>query len=123
MSKAIRIESDSTVDLARATAWLSRHRGQSVELDEARQIELGVPVAGAGAVLVAVTVQDGDSAAPQLGGVVRAIGNRGVGQVMRLVFEGRSPAHLEQDAARSVAVELLGAISRLVDDEIEDEVA
>ena len=117
------MESDSTVDLARTTAWLSRHRGKSVELDSTRQVGLGVPISGAGAVLIAVTVEDGDSAAPQLGGVVRVIASRGDSQLVRLVFEGRSPAHLAGDAARSVAEELLGAISRLVDGELDDAVA
>ena len=90
--------------------WLSRHRGQTLELDRARQLEFGVPISAARAVLVAVTLQDG--------GVVRAIANRSLAEPVRLVFEGRSPAHLQPEDAETAASELLDTISRLV---VEDE--
>jgi hypothetical protein len=123
MADVIRIETDGATGLARTQAWLSRHRGQSIDLDRTRQLEFGVPISGAGAVLVAVTVGDGESR-PQLGGVVRAIATRGEGEVIRLVFEGRSPAHLEPDDAQSMAVDLLAVISRLVEeDDLTEEVA
>jgi len=94
--------------------WLSRHRGQTLDLDRTRQLEFGVPISAARAVLVAVTLQDGEPSATQLGGVVRAIANRSESQPVRLVFEGRSPAHLQPEAAATAASQLLGTISRLV---------
>ena len=96
--------------------WLSRHRGQTLELDRARQLEFGVPISAAGAVLVAVTLQDGDPTTTQLGGVVRAIANRSVADPVRLVFEGRSPSHLRPKDAETAASEMLDTISRLVAD-------
>ena len=93
-------------------------RAQTLELDRARQLEFGVPVSAAGAVLVAVTLQDGDPMTAQLGGVVRAIANRSLAEPVRLVFEGRSPAHLQPEDAETAASELLDTISRLV---VEDE--
>ena len=104
--------------------WLSRHRGQTLELDRTRQLEFGVPISAARAVLVAVTLQDGDPNVAQLGGVVRAIANRSESEPVRLVFEGRSPAHLQPGDAATAASELLGTISRLVaEDETVAEVA
>ena len=123
MPDVIRIETDAPTGLPRTHAWLSRHRGRSIDLDRTRQVEFGVPISGAGAVLVAVTVGDGESGTPQLGGVVRAIAAPGDAAVVRLVFEGRSPAHLEVDDALSMARNVLRAITRLVDDELESEVA
>src|SRR5689334_1047321 len=117
MAEQIRFEADGAADLARTRSWLSRHRGESVELERDRQVELGVPIAGAGAVLVAVTVQDGEAGAPQLGGVMRAIASRGEREPVRLVFEGRSPALLARDEAQAVAVDVLALISRLIEEE------
>ena len=51
-------------------------------------------------------------------GVVRAIANRSLAEPVRLVFEGRSPAHLQPEDAETAASELLDTISRLV---VEDE--
>jgi len=112
--QGIRIEVEGPGDLPRMQEWLSRHRGQTLELDRARQLEFGVPVSAARAVLVAVTLQDGDPMTAQLGGVVRAIANRSLAEPVRLVFEGRSPAHLRPEDAETAASELLGTISRLV---------
>jgi hypothetical protein len=123
VSDAIRIEADGVANLDRTHSWLSKHRGRSIELDRTRRLEFGVPVVGAGAVLIAVTVDSAESATPELGGVVRAIGGSLEGQLVRLVFEGRSPAHLDPEDARSVAADLLGAISRRVDDDLDDEAA
>ena len=94
--------------------WLSRHRGQTLDLDRMRQLEFGVPISAARAVLVAVTLQDGERGATQLGGVVRAIASRSESQPVRLVFEGRSPSYLEPGDAATAASELLETISRLV---------
>jgi len=123
MPDAIRIEADGAAGLDRTQAWLSRHRGRTVELDRTLQLEFGVPISGAGAVLVAVTVEDAGSQTPQIGGVVRAIADRAGSNLVRLVFEGRSPARLDHDLARSLAERTLGVISRLVLDELAEEVA
>jgi len=56
---AIRTESDGANDLARVYLWLSRHRGQSVELDRGSRLELGVPISGARAVIVGVALHPG----------------------------------------------------------------
>ncbi len=112
--KAIRTEARGKTDLAHAQHWLSRHRGQVVELNEARQLELGVPITGGRAVLVAVTLQNDGEAAPELGGVVRALAGGSEGEPIRLVFEGRSPARLPQAEAESAASNLLVAISELL---------
>lgn len=112
--EGIRTETSAPTDLAHAQQWLSRHRGQVVDLDPARQLELGVPITGARAVLVAVTLQSDGDQAPELGGVVRAIANRSEDEPIRLVFEGRSPAHLAQADAQSAASKLLVAISDLL---------
>ena len=104
--------------------WLSRHRGQTLDLDRTRQLEFGVPISAARAVLVAVTLQDSEPSATQLGGVVRAIANRSEEMPVRLVFEGRSPVHVQPEEAATAASELLGTISRLVaEDEAIAEVA
>jgi hypothetical protein len=124
MSNGIRIETPGTTDLTHVHDWLSRHRGRTIELDRTSQLEFGVPISAARAVLVAVTLQNGDTTPPQLGGVVRAIANRSASEPVRLIFEGRSPAHLQRADAQSIAVDMLGTISRLVDeDELVTEVA
>ncbi len=84
MLEGIRIEVEGPSDLPRMQDWLSRHRGQTLELDRARQLEFGVPISAARAVLVAVTLQDGDPTTTQLGGVVRAIANRSLAEPVRL---------------------------------------
>jgi hypothetical protein len=111
---AIRTETRGAIDLARARQWLSRHRGQVIELSPAGQLELGVPITGAGAVLVAVTLQNSRDRAPELGGVVRALASPVEGEPIRLVFEGRSPTHLAPAQAQSAASELLVAMSELL---------
>jgi len=114
MSNGMRIETAGTSDLTRVNDWLSRHRGQTVELDRTKRLEFGVPVTAARAVLVAVTLQDGDGHTPQIGGVMRAIASRVDGDPVRLVFEGRSPARLPGEQAESEALRMLGAISGLM---------
>jgi hypothetical protein len=114
MSNGIRIETAGTTDLTRVNDWLSRHRGQTVELDRTKRLEFGVPVTAARAVLVAVTLQDGDGHTPQIGGVMRAIASRVDGDPVRLVFEGRWPAQLPGEQAESEALRMLGAISELM---------
>ena len=124
MTNGIRIEASGTTDLTHLREWLSRHRGQKLDLDRTRQLEFGVPISAARAVLVAVTLQDGDARSPQLGGVVRAIENPMATQPVRLVFEGRSPLHLADEDAASAATELLDMISRMVErDDMVAEVA
>jgi len=85
-----------------------------LDLDRTGQLEFGVPISAARAVLVAVTLQDGDPTTTRLGGVVRAIANRSESQPVRLVFEGRSPANRQPEDGATAASELLGTISRLV---------
>src|SRR5439155_25089346 len=114
MTNGIRIEAPGNADLAHVHDWLSRHRGRTIELDRTKQLEFGVPVTAARAVLIAVTLQDGDGPTPQIGGVVRAIANRNGGDPVRLVFEGRSPAHLSIEDAESEALQMLAAISGLL---------
>ena len=72
----IRIETDGTSDLARVYLWLTRHRGQAVELDRNKRLVFGVPITGARAVIVAVSLQDDRRPGTQLGGVMRAISSR-----------------------------------------------
>jgi hypothetical protein len=114
MANGIRIEAPGTIDLAHVHQWLDRHRGQTIELDRTKQLELGVPITAARAVLVAVTLQDGDASAPQIGGVMRAIASRTDGDPVRLVFEGRSPARLPDEHAESEVLRMLEAISGLM---------
>jgi hypothetical protein len=110
----IRRETQGTTDLARVHGWLSRHRGQTLELDHAQKLLLGVPISAARAVLVAVALQSEGAPTPRLGGVVRAISNPRPDEPVRLVFEGRSPAHLPRGEAEVAASWLLGSISDLV---------
>ena len=112
--EGIRIEVEGPSDLPRIQEWLSRHRGQTLDLDRTGQLEFGVPISAARAVLVAVTLQDGDPTRTRLGGVVRAIANRSESLPVRLVFEGRSPANRQPEDGATAASELLGTISRLV---------
>ena len=113
MTNGIRIEGFAGADFGRVHDWLSRHRGQTVELDQTKHLELGVPINGAGAVMVPVTVQDAESRSGAMGGVVRAIAGRQGGEPVRLVFEGHSPnEEAESDAAR-----LLILISNLLNED------
>jgi hypothetical protein len=113
MSTSIRMETTATARLGQVQDWFSAHRGQTIGLARERRIELGAPIWGAGAVLVAVTVQTAEAAAPELGGVVRALASRRSDEPALLVFEGRSPAHLPDEDARLAASELLDVISSL----------
>src|SRR5256885_13466609 len=96
---AIRIETDGAAGLGRVYLWLTRHRGQVVELDGARRLALGVPITGARAVIIAAVMQDDGTTGPQLGGVLRAISNRTVDEPVRLVFGGCSPCRPTRDEA------------------------
>src|SRR5256885_9875498 len=87
----IRIETDGTSDLARVYLWLTRHRGQAVELDRNKRLVFGVPITGARAVIVAVSLQDDRRPGTQLGGVMRAISSRIDTEPVRLAFQGRLP--------------------------------
>ena len=113
MTGGIRIEAQAATDLERVQGWFSAHRGQRIALDPERRVELGAPISGARAVLVAVTVLTAEAPAPELGGVVRALASRRSEEPALLVFEGRSPAHLPDEDARLAAAELLEAISSL----------
>lgn len=114
----IRIETEGSADLARVHAWMTRHRGQVVALDETKRIALGVPITGARSVLVAAVVQDETRPGPQLGGVVRALSNRTDAEPVKLVFEGRSPGGLTRDEAEAIATGVLERISGLVVDDL-----
>ncbi|GEM_PF-4224592 len=113
----IRVEADGTTDLARVYLWLSRHRGQVVQLDRGRRLAFGVPISGARAVIAAVVLQDDEQPGPQLGGVLRALANRTNAEPVRLVFEGRSPAQVSREDARAHATQLLDEISTMVADD------
>lgn len=106
-----------TSALGRVRDWLSRHRGQTVVIDRAQSLVLGAPISAPRAVLVAVALETDGESTPRLGGVVRAISNRAPDQPARLVFEGRSPAHLAPHDAEREALVLLGSISDLVANE------
>ena len=108
----IRIEADGAGDLSSVYDWFTRHRGDVVELDRGRTVAFGIPIVGARAVIVAVTLQDEGQSGPQLGGVVRAISNRTNLQPVRLVFEGRSPAGLAPDKAEALATQILDVVSK-----------
>ena len=124
MAEGIRIEVEGPGDLPRMQEWLSRHRGQRLELDRTRQLEIGVPISAARAILVAVTLQDGDPNIAQLGGVVRAIANRSESEPVRLVFEGRSPIGMPSDEAEALATEILDIVSkRMIAGELVERVA
>ena len=111
MTCGIHIEAEAATDLAHVQDWFAAHRGQSVELDRDRRIELGAPILGARSVLVAVTMHSADAHAPDLGGVVRALASPHSDKPALLVFEGRSPAHLPDDHARFAAADMLEAIA------------
>ena len=120
----IRIETDGSSDLARVYLWLTRHRGQMVDLDGHRRITLGVPISGARAVIVAAVLQDDRRPKPQLGGVLRALSNRTGAEPVRLIFEGRSPGGLARDEAEVVAAQVLERINEhIAADELEARVA
>ncbi|HEY0829735.1 MAG TPA: hypothetical protein VGE99_01250 [Candidatus Dormibacteraeota bacterium] len=120
----IRIETDGAGDLSQVYRWFARHRGGVVELDQTRRLALGIPITGARAVIVAVTLQDQRRPRPELGGVVRAISNRTNLEPVRLVFEGRSPAGLPRNEAEAMATEVLAAVSRsMTTDDLVERVA
>ena len=120
----IRIETDGSSDLSRVYLWLTRHRGQTIDLDGNRRIALGVPISGARAVIVAAVLQDDRRPRPQLGGVLRALSNRTEAEPVRLVFEGRSPGGLPRDEAELVATQVLERINEhIAADELEARVA
>jgi hypothetical protein len=110
----IRIEADGASDLSRVYLWLSRHRGQNLELDPNRRIAFGTPISGARAVIVAVALQDQDNPGFQLAGVVRAISSPTEADPVRLVFEGRSAAGIAPDKAQALATKILDAISEQI---------
>src|SRR3989442_14179567 len=107
----IRIGTDGTSDLALVYLWLTRHRGQAVELDRNKRLVFGVPISGARAVIVAVALQDDRRPGTQLGGVMRAISSRIDTEPVRLVLEGRSPAGLAPAEAERDVLKVLPAIS------------
>lgn len=120
----IRIETDGTSDLARVSLWLTRHRGQAIELDHAKRVVFGVPISGARAVIVAVSLLDERRPEAQLGGVMRAISSRIDTEPVRLVFEGRSPGGLTPIEAESVASRILESISQqIASDDLAENVA
>ncbi|SRR5712692_557986 len=110
----IRIEADGAGDLSQVYQWFTQHRGGIVELDRGRRLTLGIPISGARAVLVAVTLQDERSPGPELGGVVRAISNRTNLEPVRLVFQARSPNGVARDEAEALATEILFAVAKLM---------
>jgi len=110
----IRIEHDGASDLASVYLWLTRHRGEVIALDERKHLELGTPISGARAVIIAAVLQDKDRPGPQLGGVLRAISSRTDGEPVRFVFDGRSPGGLSREQAETVAAELLEQVDRQI---------
>src|SRR3989440_11725293 len=105
----IRIETDGTSDLARVYLWLTRHRGQAIELDRTKRLVFGVPISGARAVIVAVSLQDDRRPGAQLGGVMRAISSRVDSDPVRLVVEGRSAGGLTPSEAERGGTPIRGA--------------
>src|SRR2546427_11104382 len=105
----IRIETDGSSDLARVYLWLTRHRGQAIELDRTKRLVFGVPISGARAVIVAVSLQDDRRPGTQLGGVMRAISSRVDTDPVRLVFWVRSPGGLTPIDAERVVTCILDA--------------
>src|SRR2546425_12456493 len=102
----IRIETDGRSDLSRVYLWLTRHRGQAIELDRTKRLVFGVPISGARAVIVAVSLQDDRRPGTQLGGVMRAISSRIDTEPVRLGVEGRAPG-------RPTPAEAAGAAARI----------
>jgi hypothetical protein len=108
----IRIEVDGAGDLSEVYRWFTQHRGGVVELDRTRRLSFGIPITGARAVIVAVTLQDERRLGPQMGGVVRAISNRTSLEPVRMVFEGRSPIGVARSEAEAMAMEILETVSK-----------
>lgn len=120
----IRIETEGTSNLARVYLWLSRHRGQVVQLAAAKQLTLGAPISGARAAIVAAVLEDDRGSGPQLGGVLRAVSSRTPAEPVRLVFEGRAPGGLARADAEAAAADLLHEIdTRIAMEELEAKVA
>ncbi|HSS62675.1 MAG TPA: hypothetical protein VLK30_14575 [Candidatus Limnocylindrales bacterium] len=103
----IRIEAGGAVDLSRAYLWLSRHRGQFIELDPERRVTLGVPISGARAVIVAAVLGNG------VGGVLRALSNP-KDRAVRVVFDVRSRGGLDVDQVQALGAEVVEAISKQI---------
>src|SRR6266478_5151202 len=103
----IRIERDGASNLASVHLWLTRHRSEVIALDEGKHLELGTPISGARAVLIAAVLKDDGRPGPQLGGILRAISSRTDGEPVRFVFDGRSPGALSREQAETVAADLL----------------
>lgn len=103
----IRLEADAATEMSEVYLWLTRHRGQVVELQTNRNLTLGVPISGARAVIVAAVLDNG------VGGVLRALSNPS-GPPIRLVFDIRAKGGLEADEVRTVGAETLDAISRQI---------
>jgi hypothetical protein len=113
----IRTETVSAGDLSRTYLWLSRHRGESIELEPGRQLTLGVPISGARAVIIAAVLDNG------VGGVIRALSHPAAGGV-HLVFDVRSRGGLEIGAVEALAADVLDTIARqIAEDEPVDQVA
>ena len=110
----IHMETDGASDLAGVYLWITRHRGQIVELDSTKRLAIGSPILGARAVIVAAVLQDDHRPGPQLGGVLRALANRTAAEPVRLIFEGRSPAGLAPHEAEAVAAELLERVNEQI---------
>jgi len=120
----IRIEAEGPGGMLQVYEWFTRHRGSIVELDRSRRLGFGIPIVGARAVIVAVTLQDERQPRPQLGGVVRAISNRTDLGPVHLVFEGRSPIGMPSDEAEALATEILDIVSkRMIAGELVERVA
>jgi len=120
----IRIEAEGPGGLSQVYEWFTRHRGSIIELDRSRRLGFGIPIIGARAVIVAVTLQDERQPRPQLGGVVRAISNRTDLEPVRLVFEGRSPIGMSPDEAEALATEILDVVAkRMIAGELVERVA
>lgn len=113
----MRIEADGASDLSRTYLWLSRHRGESVELPTGRRLTLGVPISGARAVIVAAVLDNG------VGGVLRALSNPG-GAGARVVFDVRSRGGLDGERLRAVGAAVVEAIARqIAEDDLVEQVA
>jgi hypothetical protein len=120
----IRIEREGNSNLSRVYLWLTRHRGQVIELDPTRRLSLGVPISGARAVIVAAVLEDDKRPQTHLGGVLRAVSNRTATEPVRLVFDGRFLGGLRRDEAEVEAAGILERMSELLaEDDLVAEVA
>lgn len=114
----MRLTADSASDLYRVYLWLSRHRGQSVDLGDGRRLSLGVPISGARSAIVPAAVEGG------IGGVVRAIATADQTRPVRFFFDVRATHGLDPAGVQADGAEVLRALSsQIADADVFEQVA